>query len=518
MRRPQNPSLPQWFSAEARSFPWKEALLRMGADAVLVNAAMVLAFVCWFVFYVVILESARPRELANNFRSYVNDYWLLWTFLALLVFHLHGFYTRARAYASHYKAWVIFRAVSLFIITFVFADYFLFRSALIPRGVAVLGWVFALLGVGGTRLGKDYLFWQYRVEPKHRPKKVERVLVVGGAGYLGSHVVWQLLARGYQTRVLDLLLFGTKPLAAACNHSRFELVRGDVRDIRAVVEAMRGCDAVIDLAAIVGDSACEENRSLAIEINRAATRVLADIARGYGTRRFLFASTCSVYGACGLLKDERSQVSPLSTYAQTKLASEQILLEAGSGNFHPTVLRLGTLFGVSPRMRFDLVVNLLVMQAVKQRRISIFNGHQWRPFLHVRDAARGVVACLEAKPELVSGEIFNLGDDRLNHRLADISLILQELMPGTRVEHVENADARDYRVSFHKIRSQLGFACEATLADGMLEICEAIQSGELQDFAAPQFSNVATIRAFTSVSGVEPSPLRKLAVLAGSDS
>ncbi len=515
MKHARNPGLLDRLRAESRAFLWKQALVRMGADFLLVNAAMVLAFVSWLLFYVVVLEIPRPSDLVSKFRNFVKSYWIFWSCLALLVFHLHGFYTRARGYTRRYKNWIIFRASSLFIVSFVFADYFILRSELIPRGVAVLGWVFTLAAVGGTRLARDFVVMQYRIEPKHRPKTIERVLVVGGAGYLGAHIVPQLLERGYRARVLDLFMFGEEPLAAVKNHPRCELMRGDVRDITATVRAMQRCDAVIDLAAIVGDPACEENKPLATEINRAATRMLLDIARGYGAKRFLFASTCSVYGASDLLVDERSAIAPLSTYAHTKLDSEAILLEAAGLDFHPTVFRLGTLFGLSPRMRFDLVVNLLVMRAITERRIAIFNGCQWRPFMHVRDAARAFVDCLGAKPESVSGELFNLGDDRLNHQLSEIGETLERIVPGVAVEHVNNSDARNYRVSFEKIRTRLGFSCRTTLEEGMQEICEAIGAGHIRDFATPRFNNLAGIRAFSAAAGAAPSPLGRLVALAG---
>lgn len=503
---------------EMRDFPWKSALPRMAADVALVNLSMVSAFIAWFLFYVLFLQVPEPKELARVFQKFVATYWLLWSFLALLVFHLHGFYTRARGYASRYKAWTVIRAASLFIVMFVFADYFLFRSSLIPRGVAVLGWVFTLLAVGGARFGKEYVLRRYRVEPKRRPKKIERVLVVGGAGYLGSHIVPQLLERGYRARVLDLFLFGEESLATVKYNPYCELVYGDVRDIKAIVEAMRGCDAVIDLAAIVGDPACNENKPLAIEINRAATRLLVDIARGYGAARFLFASTCSVYGATDLLSDERSRVAPLSTYAQTKLDSESILLEAASKEFQPTIFRLGTLFGFSPRMRSDLVVNLLVLRAALEGKVSIFNGHQWRPFVHVQDAARGFVESLEAKTAVVAGEIYNLGDDRLNCQLSEVGQALAAMIPGVELDRVENgADARSYRVSFQKIRAQLGFTCRVSLAEGMQEVYDAIRSGRIPDVGALKSDNLAVVRAYSSASSKENSPLRKLVALAGKD-
>src|SRR5580700_1434662 len=365
----------RWISlqSEARAYPWKNNLLRMAADVILVNFSMLTAFSLWFLFYVVILRTPDPQGLAEHFKNFVTHYWLLWSFLALLVFQLSGFYPRTRDAGGVQKTIAVFRGVSSFVVLFVFADYFLYRGSLVPRGVAVLAWILTLATVGGVRLTKHKILKRYNFERKSDPESVRQVLVLGGGGYLGSVVVARLLQGGYRVRVLDSFLFGEGALDGVRAHAGCELVRGDVRDIGAVVKAMRGCDAVVHLAAIVGDPACDDNKQLAMEVNRAATRMLSDVARGCGVRRFVFASSCGVYGASDFCLDETSAVNPLSVYAQTKVDSENILLAAtcrgvdpvaaGAGGFAPTILRLGTLFGLSPRMRFDLVVNLFVARA-----------------------------------------------------------------------------------------------------------------------------------------------------------
>jgi nucleoside-diphosphate-sugar epimerase len=498
---------------EAGEFLWKDALLRMAADVVLVNVAMLSAFGLWFLFYVVVLDIPRPHDLATIFKGFVANYWLFWSFLALLIFQLSGFYTRARGYAGRYKALVVFRAVSLFMVIFVFSDYFLFRGALVPRGVAVIGWVLTLAAIGGTRLTKHRFLRMYRVEHRTQPDRVEKVLVLGGAGYLGSALVPQLLARGYSVRVLDSFLFGEAPLEPWKGHPRCELVRGDVRDIEAVVQAVRGCDAVVHLAGIVGDSACEENQQLAIEVNGAATRMLVDVARGFGVHRFLFASSCSVYGASDLPVNEHSKIAPLSVYAQTKADSEKILLRSQAPDFHPILLRFGTLFGLSRRMRFDLVVNLLVARAVSAHRITIMNGDQWRPFLHVEDAARACVACLAAPSSAISGEIFNVGSESMNQQLDDVGEKVGAAVPGTEIDRITSADRRNYRVEFGKIESRLGFRCERTLESGIEEILDAVRSSSIQDFSTQEFNNQVATRAFAQTAGGKSSPLRELAAL-----
>jgi len=505
----------QDFKTENRTFPWRAALLRMTADLVSVNVSLVLAFVLWYFFYVFVLHTEQPRILAGRFERFVRSYALIWSFLAILVFHIHGFYTRTRGYIRRYKALNVLRAVSLLVVAFVFVDYLLYRGELFPRGVALLSWMFLLLTVGGSRFAKYSFFKRYDIEPKHQPTQPERILVVGGAGYLGSALVPMLLERGYSVRVLDSLLFGNGSLKPVERHSRFEMIQGDVRDIQTVVQAVKGIDAIIHLAAIVGDPACAENPHLAAEVNRAATRMLVDVARGHGIYRFLFASTCSVYGASDFLMDERAQVAPISLYAETKLDSEKILLDAANANFHPTILRLATLFGASPRLRFDLVVNLLTMRSVCKGKITIFNGEQWRPFMHVHDAARAFVACLQAnKLGVVSGEIFNAGSYDLNHRLSEIAAYISAIVPMVEVEHIENEDRRNYRVSFDKIHTRLGFQCERTLEDGIIELAEIVRKSPIEDFAGELFNNTAMVRLYAQSDESKRSSIRVLEALA----
>jgi nucleoside-diphosphate-sugar epimerase len=480
-----------------------------------INGSMVLAFVLWYFLYAAILRTPEPARLAERFVHFVKGYWLIWTAMGLVTFYLHGLYSRTRGYARRYKALVIFRAVTLFVVSFIFADYLIYRGELFPRGVAFLSWAFLLASVGGSRYAKHLFLKTYHVQPKSQPQTPQQVLVVGGAGYLGAELVPRLLYRGYGVRVLDSLLFGAAPLDSVKGHANFELMAGDVRDIRVVVRAMKGCDSVIHLAAIVGDPACEENPQLAAEINRAATQMLIDVSRGHGIRRFLLASTCSVYGASEFLMDENARVAPISLYAQTKLDSESLLLEAHSADFHPTVLRLATLFGLSARPRFDLVVNLLTARAVRTGKITIFNGEQWRPFMHVRDAARAFLACLEANHvDAVSGEVFNAGSSTMNHRLSEVAQEISAIVPTVEVEHIENEDRRNYRVSFDKIHKHLGFTCQQTLQQGIEEMADMVRKSEIPDFSTEVFNNRAMVRMYAKTPHSERSSIRLLETLA----
>jgi nucleoside-diphosphate-sugar epimerase len=271
---------------------------------------------------------------------------------------------------------------------------------------------------------------------------------------------------------------------------------------------MNGCDAVIHLAAIVGDSACEENEQLAVEVNRAATRMLTDVAVECGVGRFIFASSCSVYGASDSFVDEQSVVNPLSMYSGMKLDSEQILLRAKSPTFAPTILRLGTLFGLSPRMRFDLVVNLFVARAVFMRAIIVSNGAQWRPLIHVQDAARAFVAILEEPTEDVAGEMFNVGSLGQNVQIGELGRAVIRRIPGTRMETLESEDRRNYRVAFDKIQKRLGFQCWKTIDHGIQEIYEAIRAGLITDFTTAQFNNQIALRALVRAGARQSAPLQ----------
>jgi nucleoside-diphosphate-sugar epimerase len=382
------------------------------------------------------------------------------------------------------------------------------RLGPVPRGVMLLAWLFSLLLIAGTRALKSYVTNSYSIErkPVGLNKETHNVLVIGGAGYIGSVLTRQLLAKGYKVRILDSLFFGDGGIRDLLHNPNCELLREDFRHVESMVKSMQDIDAVIHLAGLVGDPACAVNGELTNEINYAATRMLIEVCKGAGVSRLLLASTCSVYGASEFLMDERSKPNPISLYAQTKLASEEVTLKSRTGTLHPTVLRLATVFGHSPRPRFDLVVNLLTARAVQDKQIIIFNNDQWRPFVHVSDVAWAFICALEAAPELVSGQIFNVGSYHLNYSLGELAEKIREQVPDLVVEHKENDDKRNYRVSFDKIHSTLGFVCRTRLEEGISEIRKAIESGVVKDYRDKAFSNYEhMIRANGDLLTSEPS-------------
>jgi nucleoside-diphosphate-sugar epimerase len=331
--------------------------------------------------------------------------------------------------------------------------------------------------------------------PKPRPAgdDARTVLVTGGAGYIGAHPIRLLLERSYRVRVLDNFSYGAAGLTDVKDHPRLEILSGDTCDMKAVARAVRDTQGVIALAAIVGDPACNLDPEETVNLNYQATKILTEACTFYGVRRLVFASSCSVYGANsnGLLT-ERSRLHPVSLYARTRILSESILFDR-HGDVEPVVLRLATVFGASPRMRFDLVVNTLTVRAVIDGKITIFGGNQWRPHVHCHDAARAFVIALEAPAQVVAGEVFNVGGDDLNMRIIDLGrLVAATVGGGVQVVVGDDAqDPRDYRVGFSKIRNALGFIPERSLQDGIREIAEAIRANRaLQSYQDPIYHNV----------------------------
>ena len=325
------------------------------------------------------------------------------------------------------------------------------------------------------------------------------VLVMGGAGYIGSLTVERLLARGHRVRVLDRLMYGSRSLERFAGSPNFELIEGDVTDIAKLTEAMRHASAVIHLAGLVGDPACAVDPDFTRHANIIATRMAKTVAQSLGVHRFIFASSCSVYGASDREMFERDALNPVSLYAQTKIDSEGELMHMVPDDFFVTILRFATVFGHSNRPRFDLVANLFAAQAMMNGVITVIGPDQWRPFVHVRDLARAIVMVLEARPALVQSQIYNVGDDRLSMTIGQLGELVQRTVAPYRDVQVSvqgsDQDRRNYRVSFDKIHGDFGFRAETLLEDGVREMVDHLRAGTYGDFRNPVYSNVATTRA-----------------------
>jgi nucleoside-diphosphate-sugar epimerase len=320
-----------------------------------------------------------------------------------------------------------------------------------------------------------------------------RVLITGGAGYVGSTLAPLLLAAGHKVRVLDRLLYGGESLLGVWSHPDFEFVHGDVRDRETLRGAVSECDAVVHLAAIVGDPACAREPETARSVNLDASMNLIEESRRAGVQRFVFASTCSNYGK---MKDpsqfvnEESELQPVSLYAETKVAVEKFLLESSGDGWCPTPLRFATVFGVSSRMRFDLTVNEFTMEMITKKHLVVFGEQFWRPYVHVFDAARGIALILSSPPQAVAGRVFNVGSTDQNLQKQQIVELIRPLAPDAKVEFVhKNEDPRDYRVSFDRILGELGYKTTRTVVEGIVEVAKLVRTGAISNLADSHYRN-----------------------------
>ena len=321
------------------------------------------------------------------------------------------------------------------------------------------------------------------------------VLVTGGAGYIGSVTVGRLLAQGQRVRVLDSLMFGDAALATHRSSPDLELLVGDVRDTAMLARATEGVDGILHLAGLVGDPACALDPALTRSVNVESTVTLAEAAKAAGVRRLVFASTCSVYGAAGeAWLDESSTTLPVSLYAESNLDSAALFAErlAGSGTELVT-LRFATVFGASPRMRFDLVVNLLTARALREGVLEVHGGEQWRPQVHVDDVASALLLALTHPA--AAGRTYNVGSDPLNLRIGELAQAIAARFPAAKLTVSEARDPRSYRVSFARITGELGFTARHSIDAGVAEIERWIQHEPGFDPAAARWSNVRTLEA-----------------------
>lgn len=320
------------------------------------------------------------------------------------------------------------------------------------------------------------------------------VLITGGAGYLGATLAPRLLAAGHSVRILDALLHGGSALLPVWGHPRFEFVRGDIRDRLVVQRALHDIDGVVHLAAIVGDPACAKQPALARAVNQEASLELLAESRRQKVSRFVFASTCSNYGRmkeADAYVDECSELAPVSLYAKTKVAVERAILGIPPTSlFCTTVLRFATIYGVSPRMRFDLTINEFTLEMVGRGRLVVFGEQFWRPYIHVADAAHAVELVLAAPAAVVGGEVFNVGATEENYRKLDIVELARRHAPEAVVEFVKKKeDPRDYRVSFDKVKGRLCFELTKTVPDGIAEVAQLVRDGVLSDLDRAEYRN-----------------------------
>ena len=327
---------------------------------------------------------------------------------------------------------------------------------------------------------------------------MKNILVTGGAGYVGSGLLRELLLKGYNVTCIDNLLFGGESLLDIWHNKNFTFYKCDINDSQKLDEVFlkNNFDGVIHLAAIVGDPACKINSDLAIKTNFESSKNLLEKSKNSEVSKFIFASTCSNYGKMDdpeAYVDENSKLAPVSLYAELKVKLEKYMLGEMKklDGFSPTSLRFSTVYGLSPRMRFDLTVNEFTKNLALGKELIIFGEQFWRPYCHVKDFSNAFITVLNSPDEKVAYNVFNVGDTKENYTKQMIVNEIKKVLPNSKIKYVKkNEDPRDYRVNCDKIKKELGFKISMTVPDGIKEIKRVIQENLIQDPEDQKYYNI----------------------------
>ncbi len=319
------------------------------------------------------------------------------------------------------------------------------------------------------------------------------VLITGGSGYVGSVLANNLVKENYDVKVVDSLVYGNDGISKLIDDKKIKFFNLDIRETKNLTNISNDVDCVIHLAAIVGEPLCKKIPDAAKQINEFATKNFVNICKKNDVKRFIFASTCSNYGSSLNLVDELSPVKPLSLYSECKVNSEKYIINENNNKFNTCILRFATAHGLSPRMRFDLLVQEFLRDALIDKKISIFGEDFWRPLIHVNDMADACISVLNAPSNLVSGQIFNVGSSKENYTKKQLAKIIQKYVPEAQIEIVKSkTDPRNYKVSFEKIKKILNFEPKRTVEDSVIEILEKIHNGSI-DPRDSEFSNMSKL-------------------------
>ena len=328
--------------------------------------------------------------------------------------------------------------------------------------------------------------------------ETNHVLVTGGAGYVGSGLLRELLSEGFQVTCVDKLMFGGESLLDIWHKKNFTFIKCDLNDHKIFDSVLinNNFDAVIHLASIVGDPACGLQKELALQTNWLTTKWLLDRCMEIGISKFIFASTCSNYGRMSdplSYVTEESDLAPVSLYAELKVKFENYMLNEvkKNDNFCPTALRFSTVYGLSPRMRFDLTVNEFTKDIAMDRELVVFGEQFWRPYCHVKDFSNAFITVLRAATNKVAYNVFNVGDTSENYTKKMLIEEILKQMPNAKIKYIDkNEDPRDYRVNSDKIKNDLDFKITMRVPDGIKEIMRVVQEKVINDPEDQRYYNI----------------------------
>ena len=324
--------------------------------------------------------------------------------------------------------------------------------------------------------------------------ELKNILVTGGTGYVGCVLTPKLIEQGYNVRVLDIFWFGEECTKQFEEHPKCELIQGDIRDESTVKKALEGIDTVIHLAAISNDPCSDLEPKLTQQVNYDAVKSLVKLAKSSGVKRFINASSSSVYGVKSEPNvTENLPLEPITLYAKLKAETEPIILEETSEDFVPVCIRSATVCGYSPRMRLDLTVNILTSHAVNKREITVFGGQQKRPNIHIDDITDLYTMLVEAPAEKISGEVFNAGGN--NYKVIEIAEMAKKVVgDDVKITITDVIDERSYHISSEKIKAVLGYEPKRTVEDAVCDVKEAFEKGLIPDYQNIKYYNVKTMK------------------------
>lgn len=321
---------------------------------------------------------------------------------------------------------------------------------------------------------------------------MKKVLITGAAGYIGSTLTYRLLSEGYGVVGVDKLKFGASAIEGALLNPNFKLIQSDIYDVENYEKEIDDNTAVVSLAAVVGEPACKKYEEEAKRTNYDGCERLIKTAKDRHAGKLIFATTCSNYGQVpdGVMADEEGELHPLGLYAQSKVDIEKFLIDTVGKDLNWTILRFATVYGIGPRMRFDLTVNEFTAIGTLKKYLEVFLPHSVRPYTHVIDIARAIQLVMDKKEESKC-QIYNVGDSKENYEKQEIVDEVRKLVPDLKVEYVDKGtDLRSYRVNFDKIKKDLGYEVSMRVPDGVREIYEAVISGRINNIDNPNYYNI----------------------------